>query len=219
MLRRSSLVAGTCIALVAGCRETRTAPPPRPPVAASDLRAPGDFSSIADRDDRARAMFVEASKVFLHPRCSNCHPAGDMPLQGDDGRVHDPPVVRGPSDEGVPALGCTSCHQDRNLELSRVPGAPKWQVAPRSMAWVGKTPGAICEQLKDRALNGGRDLNGIVEHVAHDELVRWGWSPGHGRTAAPGTQARFAALVAAWADAGAACPRGEKQGEKREEKR
>jgi hypothetical protein len=143
---------------------------------------------------------------MLHPRCKNCHPTGDSPLQGEDGRVHDPPVSRGPKNEGVPALECSSCHQDQNLALARVPGAPKWHLAPIEMAWVGKTPAALCEQLKDRKRNGDRSLQQIVEHTAHDELVAWGWAPGHGREPVPGTQAQFASLMSAWVEAGAECP-------------
>jgi hypothetical protein len=74
------------------------------------------------------------------------------------------------------------------------------------MAWVGKTPGAICEQLKDRKRNGDKPLEEIVHHAEHDELVAWGWHPGEGRQPAPGTQAQFGALVRAWMETGAACP-------------
>ncbi|MBX3219073.1 MAG: Isoquinoline 1-oxidoreductase subunit [Labilithrix sp.] len=199
------------IALLAlGCGgAVAAAPVTLPAVPRNALRAPRDFAAIPDRDDRARAIFVEASRVMLHARCTNCHPAGDSPTQGEDGRMHDPPVARGPSDTGVPALECASCHQDRNLELARVPGAPKWHLAPIEMAWVGKTPGALCEQLKDRKRNGDKSLAEIAEHTAHDELVAWGWAPGHGREPAPGTQAEFAALVGAWVKEGAACPRDE----------
>ena len=42
--------------------------------------------------------------------------------------------------------------------------------------------------------------------MAHDELVGWGWSPGEGRTPAPGTQQQFGELIRAWIDSGAACP-------------
>ena len=174
---------------------------------ADELATPQSFASITDCDARAAAIFTEAAKVMLHPRCANCHPAGDSPRQGDDQMVHNPPVVRGPADEGVPGLLCTSCHQDRNLELARVPGAPKWHLAPKVMAWVGKKPPALCEQLKDPQRNGGKTLAQIVDHSAHDPLVGWGWDPGHGRTPAPGTQARFGALVAAWVEAGAGCPK------------
>lgn len=210
LLWSCSIALATALAPLAGCKSTPAAIPQLPPVAADALRTPADFASIADRDERSAALFVEASRVFLHPRCSNCHPVGDSPLQGDHAQLHDPPVVRGPDDKGIPALACTSCHQDRNLELARVPGAPEWHLAPKSMAWVGKTPHALCEQIKDRGRNGGRNLDQIVEHVSHDALVGWGWSPGHQRTPAPGTQAGLGALVAAWVELGAACPRGEK---------
>ncbi|QRO01598.1 Isoquinoline 1-oxidoreductase subunit [Archangium violaceum] len=177
-----------------------------PQVGPGELRSPEAFGVIADRADRSRALFLEASRVLLHPRCANCHPDGDTPYHGTDWQPHNPPVVRGPEDRGVVGMECTSCHQDRNLELARVPGAPNWHLAPRSMAWVGKSPRAICEQLKDPKRNGGKTLAQIVEHNAHDELVGWGWTPGADRQPAPGNQKLFGAIVAAWADTGAECP-------------
>ena len=175
----------------------------------SQLAAPDDFAGIVDRQARSRALFSEVSRVLLHPRCSNCHPSGDTPLQGVNGRPHDPPVVRGPDDHGVVGVRCTSCHQDQNFELARVPGAPKWALAPIEMAWVGKSRREICEQLKDPQRNGGRTLDAIAEHSAHDELVAWGWAPGAGREAAPGSQQAFGELVRAWIETGAACPQEE----------
>ena len=176
------------------------------PVGPGQLRRVQDFDGISDPTARSRALFLEASRVMLHPRCANCHPDGDVPLQGMDMRPHEPAVTRGPDDRGVVGMECGGCHQDRNLELARIPGAPKWHVAPRQMAWVGKSPHQICEQIKDPKRNGGKSLAQIVEHNAHDELVAWGWAPGHDREPAPGTQAQFGAIVAAWADTGAACP-------------
>jgi hypothetical protein len=176
-----------------------------PAVGDRELRAPDVFNVYADETERSRALFVEASRVMLHPRCVNCHPNGDAPLQ-HAGRPHDPPVVRGPEDKGVVGMECTGCHQDRNLELSRVPGAPGWHVAPLSMAWVGKTPASLCEQLKDPARNGKKTLEQIAEHSAHDALVAWGWAPGSDREPAPGSQPEFGALVAAWVETGAECP-------------
>jgi hypothetical protein len=176
------------------------------PPAGSALRSAASFSSIPDQRQRSLALFAEASKVLLHPRCVNCHPPDDRPRQGDRHLVHDPAAVRGPKDEGVPAMHCSSCHQDKNLELARVPGAPKWHLAPIEMAWLGRTPGQICAQIKDPARNGGKTLEEIWEHSAHDELVAWGWAPGHGRKPAPGTQKAFGDLIRAWIDTGAACP-------------
>ncbi len=193
-----------------GCKREPTADAARmkalPAVAASELRPLEAFATIEDKSERSRALFLEASRVLLHPRCANCHPDGDSPLQGMEGQPHYPPVTRGPGDKGVVGLECTSCHQDKNMELARVPGAPNWHLAPREMAWVGKSPRHICEQMKDPARNGGKTLAQIVEHNAHDELVGWGWRPGDGREPAPGTQESFGAIVAAWVETGAECP-------------
>jgi hypothetical protein len=177
-----------------------------PPAAAGQLRTVDEFNAIGDRDERSRALFAEASRVLLHPRCVNCHPNGDVPHQGMQLVLHDPPVVRGPENNGVPGNECTTCHQDRNQELTRVPGAPRWHLAPIEMAWVGKSANDICHQLQDPKRNGGKTLAQIVEHNTHDKLVAWGWAPGDGREPAPGTQAQFGALIAAWVDTGARCP-------------
>ncbi|MBZ5713669.1 Isoquinoline 1-oxidoreductase subunit [Nannocystis pusilla] len=211
MRRAVEICAGAAL-VIGACRKAPTPEQQQaalPPVEPDELRPLEVFAAIADPTHRSQALFLEAARVLLHPRCVNCHPAGDTPLQGDEGQPHDPPVVRGPDNEGVPGLQCGGCHQDENLELARVPGAPKWHLAPIEMAWVGRTPAAVCEQLKDPKRNGGKTLVQIVEHAAHDELVAWGWSPGHERVAVPGTQAQFGALMAAWVELGAACPREE----------
>ena len=175
--------------------------------AAADLRGADSFASIADRDARAQALFVEAGKVIQHPRCVNCHPVGERPTQGNDMHPHQPLVVRGEDDMGAIGMRCTTCHQGANFEPSGVPGHPLWHVAPKSMAWQGKTLGQICEQVKDPRRNGGKTMAQIEEHMAHDTLVGWGWMPGGTREPAPGTQAQFGALISAWIASGAACPK------------
>jgi len=89
---------------------------------------------------------------------------------------------------------------------SSIPGHPRWALAPREMAWQGKSIGDICRQLKDKTRNGGRDLAMLHEHVAKDDLVAYGWNPGKGRDPAPGTQQLAGELVQAWIDTGAECP-------------
>ncbi len=210
-MRNALVVLASVLALLAAgaCRRQPEPVDPRstlPAVGPGELRPPEAFGVITDRADRSRALFLEASRVLLHPRCANCHPDGDMPYQGTEWQLHNPPVVRGPDDRGVVGMECTSCHQDKNLELARVPGAPNWHLAPIEMAWVGKSPRAVCEQMKDPKRNGGKTLAQIVEHNAHDELVGWGWKPGADRQPAPGNQQLFGAIVAAWADTGAECP-------------
>jgi len=107
---------------------------------------------------------------------------------------------------GAPGMPCQTCHHDANFYPAHVPGHARWHLAPRSMAWAGRSLGEICVQMKDPARNGGRDLTALVLHMAEDGLVGWAWSPGANRTPAPGTQQQLGALLTAWAQAGATCP-------------
>ena len=176
------------------------------PEAVGSLRPVSDFSVISDQKERSVALFAEAGKVILHPRCVNCHPAGDRPLQGEDGHPHLPLVVRGPEGHGAVAMQCTNCHGRANFDPGGVPGHPMWHLAPIEMAWAGKSLGEICAQIKDPSRNGGKSLDEIVHHMTEDSLVGWGWNPGAGRAPAPGTQQEFGALIRAWAEGGATCP-------------
>src|SRR5882724_10461698 len=171
------------------------------------LRSVDSFNDIADARERSAALFTEAAKVFTHPRCMNCHPAGDRPKQGEAGRLHQPPVERGPDGHGLVAMRCSICHQAANFDPGRVPGHPEWHLAPREMAWEGKTLDEICAQIKDRERNGGRSPEELVHHIGTDTLVGWAWAPGFGRRPVPGTQKQAGALVEAWVKTGAACPK------------
>jgi hypothetical protein len=174
--------------------------------AAETLAMPESFAAINDTAARSAALFTEAGKVLTHPRCVNCHPAGDRPHQGDTSRLHQPPVERGADGFGLPAMRCPICHQQANFEPAGVPGDPVWHLAPRDMAWEGKTLGKICAQIKDPARNGNRSLDEIVHHVGDDHLVGWAWAPGGDRSPAPGTQMQAGALLDAWVKTGAVCP-------------
>ena len=165
------------------------------------------FAGITDTAAQSAALFTEAGKVLTSPRCVNCHPAGDRPLQGEAGRPHQPPVERGVDGFGGVAMRCATCHQATNFDAAGVPGNPHWHLAPRDMGWQGKTVGEICAQIKDPARNGGRSLQQILTHLADDPLVGWAWAPGFGREPAPGTQKQLAALIEAWLNTGAACPK------------
>lgn len=180
---------------------------------AKTLKPAASFQSIASERERSVALFQEAGKVIQHPRCVNCHPATDRPLQGANMRPHQPPVFRGDGGMGLPGMQCTTCHSAENTPvvgqadtIKSIPGNPAWHLAPIEMAWVGKSLGQICQQIKDPARNGGKTMDQIVEHMAHDELVGWGWNPGAGREPVPGTQAEFGELISAWVKSGAACP-------------
>jgi cytochrome c5 len=157
----------------------------------------------------AQAAFNRAWTVFDSPRCRNCHPSGDAPLQGDDGHVHIQNVKRGAAGIGVYGMKCSTCHQAANLPGANMPpGNPKWSLPPANMKMViqGETAGEFCRQLKDPAKNGHRTLAQIMEHVSSDDLVGWGWNPGDGRTLPPLSRPEFVAAMKAWVDNGAACP-------------
>jgi hypothetical protein len=170
------------------------------------LKPVSSFTGIKNENERSLALFGEAAKVITHPRCVNCHPAGDRPLQGEDGHPHLPLVVRGADGHGAVGMKCTNCHGSTNYDPAGVPGHFLWHVAPIEMAWQDKTLGEICKQIKDPKRNGGKTMEQLVHHMAEDSLVGWGWNPGAGREPAPGTQEEFGALIAAWVESGAACP-------------
>jgi hypothetical protein len=177
------------------------------------LASPEQFAAIGDTEQRSAAIFTELGKVLTDPRCMNCHPAGDHPLQGDDRHIHEPAVLRGDADSGGPGLTCPACHTERNFTLfpdeasyQSIPGNPGWRLAPVAMAWEGKSIGEICRQIKDPARNGGRNLALLHDHMAMDDIVGWAWHPGEGRKPAPGSQEEFGGIVQAWIDTGAECP-------------
>src|SRR5438128_298295 len=62
--------------------------------------------AIVANDKLARSAFTDAAKVFFSPRCANCHPAGDVPTQGDTMIVHSMNVKRGPDGRGVGEQKC-----------------------------------------------------------------------------------------------------------------
>src|ERR1700732_5272055 len=102
--------------------------------------------------DASRAAFLQVYRVLTSPRCQNCHPAGDTPLQGDDSHVHLQNVKRGTDGHGVTAMRCDTCHQTVNLAGEHTPpGNPKWALPPpeHKMVFVGRTPGALCRQIQD----------------------------------------------------------------------
>jgi hypothetical protein len=179
--------------------------------ASSAQGAPGKGSADAAPMDPLVA-FERVRVVLQDPRCQNCHPPGDAPLQGNEGRAHDQNVLRGPDGQGSLGLACSTCHAQVNPPASygpnMPPGAPGWHMPPpdMKMVFVGMSSGPLCDQLKDPKRNGGKDLAALLHHVSEDPLVLWGWSPGLGRKPVGVSHADFVAAFVAWASAGAPCP-------------
>jgi hypothetical protein len=167
------------------------------------------YAKTDQNSEVSAKAFLIASQTLLHPRCVNCHPEGDSPLVGDQSQPHPMSIKRGPEGVGVAGLSCKACHQDTNLpEEHTPPGAPQWRLPTKNMPMVfqKRTPRQLCEQLKDPAQNGGRNLDQILVHVREAPLVLWGWNPGNRRTPAPGSHDEFVRVMTEWVKGGAACP-------------
>jgi hypothetical protein len=152
--------------------------------------------------------FTAVYKVLMSPRCMNCHPNGDIPLQGDDSHLHTMGVKRGIAGKGMYALKCSNCHQPQNTPgLHMPPGNPKWHLPPANMRMVfqGRTPRQLALQIMDPKQNGGKNKQQLLAHP-NDELVMWAWQPGEGRSLPPLTHAEFTAQWNTWINKGAFAP-------------
>ncbi len=175
---------------------------------AAALTAAANFLPVKDSAASQKA-FLAAYKVLMSPRCMNCHPAGDVPLQGDDSKLHTQGVKRGVDGKGVYALKCTNCHQPQNSSgVHMPPGNPNWHLPPADMKMVfeGKSPRELAAQLKDPKKNGNKTMAQLIDHVTNDKLVLGGWQPGEGRALPPMSHAEFAKNFKEWIDKGAYLP-------------
>ncbi|MEI9918427.1 MAG: hypothetical protein WDO14_06445 [Bacteroidota bacterium] len=153
--------------------------------------------------------FAEVYRVLMSPRCMNCHPKGDVPLQGDDSHLHTMQPQRGKEGIGMYAMKCTNCHQATNSPgLHTPPGNPKWHLPPAvtRMVFEGKSANELAKQLIDRKMNGNKTIPQLIEH-ASDTLVRWAWEPGEGRTKPPLTHEEFRKVWITWLETGAYAPK------------
>ena len=146
------------------------------------LKTPSEFKSIGNQEDRSRAIFTEIGKVLTNPRCMNCHPAGDHPLQGAEHREHSPPVWRGESGAGVPGASCAMCHTESNFTLHEAATLSKH---PRKSALAAR---AVVDELGRK--NARRHLSaieryktamaGAISQRCRSMLPRMTWWPGGG---------------------------------------
>ena len=174
-------------------------------IAVTASRGDGEGEDKPTREE-GLAAFEVVYGVLSHPRCANCHPAGDRPRQTDAGRIHAMGVRRGEEGRGTPGLRCSGCHATTNSPFPNgPPGAPDWHLAPSRQAFFGKTARELALQLKDRDASG-RTLEQIKDHMADDRLVGWGWKPGGTRTPIPIPREKVTKAFQTWIDAGAPVP-------------
>ncbi len=188
------------------------------------LTAGVSFAGMSKKDNKTPApkpdhttqngnvAFDKMMQVLMHERCVNCHPAGDKPIKGGDSHVtRSLGLPRGEDGHGPRGIGCNACHSNENNDFSGVPGAPHWALAPKSMAWEGKTRVEIAQQMMDPKRNGGRSPKEIMEHLTEHELVLWAWDPGVDaegvpREKPPVSKEDYIAAVKEWINNGAIIP-------------
>ncbi|EDM37965.1 putative lipoprotein [Pedobacter sp. BAL39] len=173
------------------------------------VHKPIDSKPVVVKDSVASvAAFKQVYSVLMSPRCMNCHPSGDIPLQGDDSHIHSMLPKRGVDGKGVFAMKCSNCHQPTNTPgLHTPPGNPEWHLPPANMKMVfqGRTQNQLAKQLMDPKQNGNKDMKKLIAH-ADDGLVLAGWNPGEGRTLPPISHAEFKKAWITWLTTGAYAP-------------
>jgi hypothetical protein len=163
--------------------------------------------NFADSVESVEA-FMQVYKVLMSPRCMNCHPSGDIPLQGDDNHLHTMFPKRGKDGKGVYAMKCANCHQPENTPgLHTPPGNPNWHLPAADMKLVfqGKTASELAKQLMDPKQNGHKTKEQLIAH-ASDGLVIGAWNPGEGRTLPPMSYDAFKKAWVTWIEKGAYTP-------------
>ena len=173
---------------------------------AADVAGYKIFSTDSTESVRA---FLQVYKVLMSPRCMNCHPAGEQPLQGDDSHVHTALAQRGKDGKGLYAGKCSNCHQPENTPgLHTPPGNPNWHLPSADMKLVfqGKTPNELAKQLLDPSQNGHKSKEQLIAH-ASDGLVMAAWNPGEGRTLPPMSYEDFKKAWVTWIEKGAYAPK------------
>ncbi|KGO91100.1 cytochrome c family protein [Flavobacterium subsaxonicum] len=153
--------------------------------------------------------FEKVYSVLMSPRCMNCHPIGDIPLQGEDSHIHTMQPKRGKDGKGLYAMKCANCHQPENTPgLHAPPGNPNWHLPPADMKMVfeGKTANQLAKQLIDPNQNGHKDMKKLIEH-ADDGLVLAGWKPAEGLKLPPISHKEFKKAWITWLETGAYAPK------------
>lgn len=160
------------------------------------------------------AAWQRIYEVASHPRCTNCH-VGDSGRPGwaalgyGDTRRHGMFIQAGDSRIGAETIPCRACHISAAGENAVPHAAPQiadaWRLPPVELAWNGKSSADLCALLGDPERNDGFDIAGLAEHIRESAFVAWGFSPGGGRSPAPGSAETLAADVELWGAAGTPC--------------
>src|SRR5438128_11121948 len=92
----------------------------------NDLKGNATNNDHSSKDSvESVKAFMQVYRVLMSPRCMNCHPSGDVPLQGDESKLHTMAPKRGKDGKGLYAMKCSNCHQPENtVGIHMPPGSP-----------------------------------------------------------------------------------------------
>lgn len=165
--------------------------------------------------EQGLAAWSRIFEVTSHPRCANCHTGeSDRPMWSGPSygraRPHGMNIRAGVSRIGAETVLCQTCHSTTEYAQDIAHGAPRvgtsWQLAPVEAHWFGQKSPQICQQLRNPETNGGRDFKQLAQHLNHDLILHWAWSPGPGREPAPYSLTEHVHDIVAWGVAGMPCP-------------
>lgn len=154
------------------------------------------------------AAFMEVYKVLKSPRCMNCHPAGEIPLQSDDKPYpyhvskkgeRRPWIVRHEMCQLPPTRKFAwRAHAPRQPEMGAAAGK-------HENGFENKMPHELALQVVDYNRNGHKNKEQLLKH-ARDTLVKSGWNMGGGRMPPPLSYAAFLKVWDTWIKTGAYAP-------------
>lgn len=186
------------------------------PAGAADLDLTPPGSATVAQGLEAWARIYE---VASHPRCANCHTGpSDRPMWSGPSygtpRPHGMNIRAGESRIGAETLPCQTCHTTKDEDWKSANTTPHaaprvatfWQLAPVEAHWFGQSSDQICAQLRDPDRNGGRDAAELAEHLGHDVILHWAWTPGGTREPAPYSLQAHVTDLLTWGVAGMPCP-------------
>ena len=181
-----------------------------------EIKPPAEGSVSVEQGLDAWSRIYE---VASHPRCANCHTGpSDRPMWSGPSygkaRHHGMNIQAGESRIGAEYVACSTCHTTKDTDWDNANAMPHaaprvamgWQLAPVEAHWFGRTSEQVCTQLRDPELNGDRDMMALAEHLDHDLILHWAWSPGGGREAAPYSLQEHVNDILRWGVAGMPCP-------------
>ena len=177
-------------------------------------------SSVAAQDteagrDAGLMAWDRIYSVASHPRCTNCHVgAQEEPMwnglsYGPEAKAHGMNIKADDSRIGAESIPCRTCHVTSERPNTVAYAAPQlleaWRLPPVEMAWLGKDSATLCRMLRAADQTDGANIQELVAHVQSSPFVAWGFNPGGGRSAPPGTPSDFARDIAHWGQALTPC--------------